>query len=124
MASGNQRSSLTASTSGGAKPWRTISLLATAEMVKASAGHLYSIQAHNLNAAVRYLKIYDKATAATGADTPKFTIALPTGALPPIVFPLGAEFLLGISVRGSVELADNGATSPTASETIVNLTYR
>jgi len=113
-----------ASARGGASNYRSINLLATGLVVKATPGNLYSINAHNLNAAVRYLKVYDKATAATEADTPKFTIALPPGALPPVTFPAGAFFANGICIRATTELADNGTTAPTASETIVNLTYK
>ena len=115
---------ITLSGRGGATPYRAITLAATGLIVKATAGTLFSIAAHNLNAAVRYLKIYDKATAATEADTPKFTIPLPTGALQPITFPAGVAFANGIGIRCVTELADNGATGASASETIVNLTYK
>ena len=113
-----------ASARGGALPYRSINLLATGLVVKATPGNLYSIAAHNLNATVRYLKIYDKATAATQADTPVMTIPLPSGSMPPVLFPAGLSFAAGICIRATTELADNGTTAPTASETIVNLTYK
>ena len=113
-----------ASSRGGALPYRSINLLATGLIVKSTPGNLYSINAHNLNATVRYLKIYDKATAATQADTPVMTIPLPAGAMPTITFPAGLSFAAGIGIRATTELADSGTTAPTASETIVNLTYK
>jgi hypothetical protein len=115
---------VTLSSRGGATPYRAITLAATGLIVKATAGTLFSIASHNLNAAVRYLKLYDKATAATETDTPKFTIPLPTGQLQPITFPAGVSFVNGIGIRCVTELADNGTTGATASETIVNLTYK
>ena len=112
---------------GGVSAYRTINLLATGLVVKASPGNLYSINANNLNAAVRYLKIYNKATAATEADTPVFTIAITgstVGVGTQLNFPAGVFFSAGISIRATTELADNGTTAPTASQTIVNLTYK
>jgi len=44
---------------------------------KASAGDLHLVSGNNVNAAIRYLKIYNKATAPTvGTDTPVITMAL------------------------------------------------
>lgn len=105
-------------------PYRSIDLGVTGLVVKATPGNLYSVNAHNLNATVRYLKIYDKATAATQADTPKLTIPLPAGSLPPMYFSNGMYFANGISIRATTGLADNDTGAPTASETIVNLSYK
>ena len=113
-----------ASARGGATPYRAITVGVTGLIVKATPGTLFSIAAHNLNAAVRYLKFYDKATAATEADTPKFTIPLPVGSMPPITFPAGVAFVNGIGIRATTGLADNDTGAPTASETIVNLSYK
>ncbi len=121
---GNQRTSPKASFDGGAKAYRSINLLATGLVVKASKANLYSVSAHNINAAVRYLKIYDKATAATASDTPALTIPMPATGQINLTFPLGISFLNGISIRATTELADNGTTAPSASETIVNLSYQ
>lgn len=49
-----------------------------ATVVKASAGDVFSVTAYNSNAAARYLKLYNKATAPTvGTDTPVMTIPMP-----------------------------------------------
>ncbi len=49
----------------------------TKKAVKATAGNVYSISAHNDNAAVRYLQIHNKATVAAGTDVPVWSIAIP-----------------------------------------------
>ena len=51
-----------------------------ATSVKASAGTVYSVTASNINAAIRYLKFYNKASAPTvGTDVPVITIPIPAG---------------------------------------------
>lgn len=58
---------------------RLLSAAATtnATVVKASAGDVFRIVGYNNNAAARFLKLYDKATAPTvGTDTPVATIRL------------------------------------------------
>ena len=117
MSSGLQRTSEV----GGALPYSVTSVTATGIVVSAVPQKIFSIHAHNLNAAIRYLKVYDKATAATEEDTPKLRIPMPTGSGPPLTFPKGVMFLNGISIRAVTELADNGTTGATASETIVNM---
>ncbi len=74
----------------------------------------------NLNAAVRYLKVYDKADA-SAADTPKLRFALPPNGTP-FTLELGAgiKFPTACSFRVVTEQADGGTTSPGANETVVN----
>lgn len=123
MSTGLQRTAPHANHDGGARPYRSLSVLATGLIVKASKGTLYSIDAININATVRYLKIYDKATAATEADTPKMTVQLLQGSRF-LSFPMGLRFDNGICIRATTELADAGTTAPSANETIVNLSYQ
>lgn len=53
-----------------------------ATSTKASAGTVWSVLATNINAAVRYLKLYNKASAPTvGTDTPVLTLAIPAGGM-------------------------------------------
>lgn len=94
--------------------------------VKASMGFLYSIDAVNINIAIRYLKIYDKATAPTSSDTPKLRLGVPGGATGGIVrltFPKPVRFLNGIGIRLVTGIADNDATAGSANETLINLAY-
>lgn len=47
--------------------------------VKGSAGYLKSIRVSNINAAIRYLQIHNKATAPAGGDTPILSFPIPAG---------------------------------------------
>jgi hypothetical protein len=114
---------LVAAPKGGASIFRSIDTGVTGQIVKNAPGKLLSIHAHNVNAATRYLKIYNKATAPTEADTPKLTIALPTGNSTFFLGDIGVDFPAGISIRSTTGLADNDTGAPTASQTIINLTY-
>lgn len=109
---------------------RTLSAASTnATSVKGSAGQVYTVIAHNINAAVRYLKLYNKATAPTvGTDTPVMTLPIPANAA-------GAGFVLdtggmgiafatgiGLAITTGVADADTGAVA--ANEIVVNLLYK
>jgi hypothetical protein len=65
-----------------ATPFRLISAASTnATSLKGSAGVLFAVYAVNLNAAIRYLKFYNKASAPTvGSDTPVLTLPIPASA--------------------------------------------
>jgi hypothetical protein len=65
-----------------ARRFRLLSAASTnATSLKGSAGVLFAIYAINLNAAIRYLKFYNKASAPTvGSDTPVLTLPIPASA--------------------------------------------
>ena len=120
---------LVASTSGGLTFTKTISLASTnSTNVKGSAGQVCFIYASNINAAVRYLKLYNKATAPTvGTDVPVATLAIPgttTGGILNITVPLGLVFSTGIgfSLNTGVADADTGAVA--ANELVVHIGYK
>lgn len=121
---------LKASTSGGATAFKRVSTADTnAAVIKGSAGQLCLASASNVNAAVRYLKLYNKATAPTvGTDVPVFTIAIPgatTGGLSPTFQPaVCVEFATGISMALTTEATDAGSTGVAASEIVVNVGYK
>jgi hypothetical protein len=126
----NNTSSETALSSGtnGTTPYKLISTTSTnANVVKASAGNLYSIVAIGLTSTVRYLKFYNKATAPTvGTDIPVMTIPVPAntqGAGVSIPFSVGVNFPLGIALAITTGSADNDAVAIVAGDVIVNLTY-
>lgn len=92
--------------------------------VKASAGYVHFIHAHNINAATRYLKLYDKATAPSSADTPVMRIPLPPNV--PMNINLDshpAKFTLGIGFRIVTGIADSDNTAVAANEQVLNLGY-
>ncbi len=117
-------------TAGGLTPSKLISAASTnATSVKASAGQVYTILATNLNAAVRYLKLYNKASSPTvGTDTPVMTLAIPgntagagfvldTGGM-------GIAFATGIALALTTGVADSDNTGVAANEIVITLLYK
>jgi len=100
-----------------------------ATSVKASAGQVYAIYAHNLNAAVRYLKLYNKASAPTvGTDTPVLTLPIPgntagagfvldTGGM-------GIAFATGVALALTTGVADADTGAVAANEIVVTVLYK
>lgn len=112
----------------GTTPYKLISLATTnANVVKASGANLYSIVAIGLTSTVRYLKLYNKATAPNvGTDVPLMTIPIPAntqGAGIAIPFSMGVNFPLGIGIAVTSGLADNNTGAVLANDVVVNLTY-
>lgn len=102
-------------------PFRLISAASTnATNVKASAGALGFIWAVNLNAAVRYLKLYNKASSPTvGTDTPIATLPIPastTGAGFMLPIPGGVAFTTGVSYALTTGYADADTAAVAAGE--------
>lgn len=98
-----------------------------ATSVKAAPGKVHGWSATNVNAAVRYLKLYDKASAPTvGTDVPKLTIALQggtTGTSNNFICDEGIAFTTGIALALTTEATDAGSTAVSASEHVINLIY-
>lgn len=109
----------------GATPYQLVSAATTnATVVKSTPGIVTSIVASNVNAAARYLKLYNKATAPTvGTDVPVQTYMLPpTGTVSlmldkPLWFSAGIAFALTTGAA----VADTAAVA--ASELLVNIGY-
>lgn len=93
--------------------------------VKGTFGQVYGWYLYNLNAAVRYLKLYNKAAAPTvGTDTPTHTIPIPPGGGANIEIAGGLEFTLGIGFGITTGIADNDTGAVAANDVIVNLFYK
>lgn len=96
-----------------------------ATSVKASAGTVNHIVVNNVNAAVRYFKLYNKASAPTvGTDTPVLTLAIPAGSVQSIV--LGTRGLrlgtgIAYALTTGITVADTGAVA--VSEHAVHISY-
>lgn len=104
--------------------FRLLSAASTnATSLKASAGTIYLIYAVNLNAAVRYLKLYNKATSPTvGTDTPVATLPIPASATGAgFVLPIGpgADFSTGIAYATTTGIADSDTGAVAANEIIL-----
>lgn len=120
------RVSPVASEVGGASVSKTVSAASTnATSIKTRSGTVYGVTANNVNAAVRYLKLYNKASAPTvGTDTPVMTIALPPAQVTTVPFPVGVEFGTGIAFALTTEATDAGSTAVSASEHVVHVFYK
>ena len=100
--------------------------------VKATAGWIMGGLVFNVNAAARYLKIYDKATAPVlASDTPIFTVILPAGSgTAPGVINLaelfggeGHYFTNGIGFAITGALVDTDTTAIGANDVVLNLNW-
>ncbi len=108
---------------GGATPYRFVGLAATGQVVKAAGGRVYGYDLINSGASAAYVKIYNKATAPTQADTPVRTIHVAAGGQRTYTSLVGIAFTLGISCRAVTEVADSGTTAPGANEVVVHIDY-
>lgn len=109
----------------------TAAATTNATSVKATAGTLYGIQCSNPSASIKYLKLYNKASAPTvGTDVPVMTIAVPpqnTGT--PTAFSLviggvvGYRFATGIALATTGNMADTDTTGVAAGELKITLSY-
>lgn len=103
--------------------YRSLSVLATGQVIKAFSGDVLSMYISNNGAAVNYLKFYDKATAPTASDTPILTLPIPLKSVAPWSPLDGIHFTAGISIRASTGVADSDNTAPGANEVVVNIEY-
>lgn len=114
---------------GGFTPFRLVSAASTnATNVKASAGTLGAIVVTSINAAMRYLKLYNLAVAPTvGTSTPVFIVPIPgntagSGAAIPLPSQ-GINFSTGIAFALTTGPTDADTGAVAASEICVSLAY-
>ena len=99
-----------------------------ATVVKASAGWLHWLSVSNKNAAVRYLKVYNKATTPAPASDNAllvFRLEIPVSSLTPlfIAFPQPIYCSSGIGIALVTGISDTDNTSVAASEHVVGFGY-
>lgn len=70
-----------------------------------------------------FIKIYDKASAATNSDTPILKLALGPGAAANVEFEYGIPVSNGISIRATTAVADSSTASPTANDVFGTILY-
>jgi hypothetical protein len=93
-----------------------------ATVVKATPGKVYRVQVGNNNAAIRYLKLYEKATApAPASDTPVLRYVLPAASSQQIA--VDRHFAAGIAFVIVTGGADTNNDSTGATEVFVNFDY-
>lgn len=114
-------------TEGGSATARLVSAAnsTNATLVKNTNGKVFTITGYNAAAALRYLKLYNKATAPTvGTDTPVFTYALPATAAFQFTIPGGYQFGTGIGFALTVNAADSDTTVVAAGDiTVLHINY-
>ena len=111
-------------TSGGVLVSRNLDVGTTGTVAKGSAGQVYGYYFSNGHtSSARFLKLYNKATAATDADTPVMTLRLPADSAGHIDFGKGIAFSAGIGYRATTGIADNDVGAPGSNEVTVNLLY-
>jgi len=93
------------------------------QVVKALPGQLYGYDLFNNAAAVRYVRIYDKATPPTSADTPVRRLELPAGGGAVRLYGNGLNFNAGIAFRITTGPTDGDTGTCVASDVYVNLDY-
>ncbi len=102
-------------------PYRNLDVDETGAVVSAQPAEIIEMYLFNNAAAVQFLKIYNKATAATSADTPVKTLPLPVK-VPVVINLTDAEYKFGtgISIRSVTGIADNDNTGSGTNEVSVN----
>lgn len=120
----NVNSQLTAT--DGDTPFHAISAASTnSTNVKGSQGCLGTISISNTNAAARYFKLYNKATAPTvGTDTPIRTIQVPPNSTVVQAFPNGMSFTNGIGFGATGAMGDSDTTAISAGDLSMDLSYK
>jgi len=104
--------------------YRNISLNAVGYSIKAAPGSLFGYYITNLSASVRFVKLYNKASApVVGTDIPMATMAISAGATVNMRDAAGISFTIGIAVAATNLVADTDVTSPAANDVVANIYY-
>jgi hypothetical protein len=104
--------------------YRTLDGQPTGVSIKSAPGQVGGWYIANNASAVRYVKLYDKATAPTSGDTPKLTVALPANSAANYLSVSGIDFTAGLGIRVTTGVADNDTGAPSANDIVLNLFYR
>lgn len=98
--------------------------------VKGSKGNIKSVVVSNINAAIRYLQIHNKATAPASTNVPVLSIPIPAGtATQPAILELGPSFFgqdglyLNVGVAVGVSTAAATFTAATVTDHTINGIY-
>jgi hypothetical protein len=104
--------------------YRNLDLQPGGASIKASPGQVGGWYIGNNSGSVRFVKLYDKATTPTSADTPKVTLQIPANSAANVLAVAGIDFTTGIGVRGTTGVADNDTGAPSANDLVVNIFYK
>ena len=93
-------------------------------VVKAAPGQVGGWYISNNSGSARFVKLYDKATTPSSADTPKVTLQVPGNSAANFLAVAGIDFAAGIGIRGTTGVADTDTGAPSANDLVVNLFYK
>ena len=94
------------------------------DLIVAGTVRLKWLYLFNTSAALRYVKLYNKATAPSEADTPVLRFPIPIGGGGTVALPDGGiPFSLGLGIRIVTGVTDADDTGPTANDVVANLGY-
>lgn len=118
--------SLGASTSGGTNDFHLVSAASNnATNIKNSAGQVYGYEIYNTNAAVRFVKLYNKSSAPNPAsDSPFRTIAVPAGGRAHFHSTTGLALGNGISLATVTGISDTDNTSVGAGDLVIDIDWK
>lgn len=104
------------------RAYRNLDLGATGQVAVAKPCKLVGYYFYNSASSARFLKIYDKASAPTQADTPLLTLGLPASSGGHLYNSNGIlEFAKGLSVRATTAIADSDTGAPSTNDVAINL---
>jgi hypothetical protein len=108
--------------------YMNINVGTTGQVIKNSAALLTSITASNLSGSMRYLRIYNKATAPTDSDDASgsvflYIIPLQANSTMTISYPSPVSFGSGLAIRATVGVASGDTNAPGSNEVVVNVAY-
>lgn len=114
---------------GGASNYTALSTAAVlAAEIKGSAGKVFSIECFNINAAARFVRLYNQTGAPASTDTANVVWqgiipGATTGGGFTISWPMGKQFATGIGIRASTGIAHNDTGALAANELTFNVSY-
>jgi len=104
--------------------YRTLDCQPTGVNIKATPGEIAGWFLSNQASSVRFVKLYDKATAPLSTDTPLVTIMMPANSAANVIAPCGINTVNGIGIRGTQLVADTDTTAPSTNDLVVNIFYK
>jgi hypothetical protein len=118
--------SMGAATTNGTSDFHLISAATTnAATIKASAGQVYGYEIYNTNAAVRYVKLFNKTTnPVLGTDIPFRTIAVPPSGRAFLHSITGISMGTGISIATTTGIADLDVAAVGAADLSIDIDFK
>lgn len=106
--------------------YESTSVVATGQSVSSVPAKFYGGWVYNANStSVRYLKLYNKATAPTvGTDAQAFAVPIPPSSIVPLSGVIGINFSLGIGIGATTGPESSNSTAPSANEVHAVILYK